>query len=127
MSLILGIDRRRDADCVTVIVSGELDLSTSGRLRAELDASTIEPGVKTIVLDLRELLFCDSAGIATLLTSSVLARAEGVELVLVQPDDPAAATFFEVTGLAQALHVRSAGESGAGRNGDRASRQTAGL
>jgi anti-sigma B factor antagonist len=107
MGLILGIHPHREGDCVTIRVGGELDLSTTGRLRAELDASMIEPGVRKIVLDLRELQFCDSAGVATLLTSSRLAGVEGVRFVILGPTNPAAASVFDVTGLGDALPYRS--------------------
>jgi anti-anti-sigma factor len=113
MSLILGIDRRRDGDCVTVLVRGELDLSTTGHLQAELDASMNEPGVEKIVLDLRDLLFCDSGGVATLLTASRLAQLENVQLVTIRPAEPAIATFFDMTGVGAALGIRSADEPAA--------------
>jgi anti-sigma B factor antagonist len=66
----------KDGDGATLKVAGQLDVSTEGILRAALDEA-VEPPAAKIVLDVSELNFMDSSGLAVLI---VAARTATVEL-----------------------------------------------
>ena len=68
MTRLASLEVTTDRDCggqIRVIASGELDLSTCEPLDLAIRSAATEPG-RTIV-DLRELDFCDSSGLALLL------------------------------------------------------------
>jgi anti-sigma B factor antagonist len=69
--------------------SGEVDLATAGRFGAELEQA-IGSGPKTVVVDLSDVSFMDSAGVNTILNARSLAQTAGVELVLRRPQGEAA-------------------------------------
>ena len=64
-----------------VVVAGELDLATAGRIEAEVVA-LIDAGCATVELDLRALEFIDSSGIHELLRCRDLAAERAVPLRL---------------------------------------------
>ena len=79
----LRVRTERTGTMSSVIPSGELDISTAGRVEAELRAvEAEEPGV--IVLDLRELEFIDSTGLRVIIGADARARVDGRRLVLVE-------------------------------------------
>ncbi len=55
------------ADAVVVILRGELDLASSGRFQAEARRAA-SLGKPSLQIDLRELEFCDSTGLHTIVT-----------------------------------------------------------
>ena len=63
---------------VDVRVSGELDVAVVDRLKQRLD-SLARPG-ETVVLDLSELSFIDSAGLNVIVTAFHQAKRDGWEL-----------------------------------------------
>lgn len=63
-----SVTRRRAGAAVVVTPVGEIDLATVDVLAAELAAAR-EPGA-SLVLDLREVLFIDSAGLRLVLETS---------------------------------------------------------
>jgi len=72
------------SQATVVALSGELDADTAGRLRTLL-AEQLLAGPSPLVLDLTELTFIDSAGLAALISGSKGARRAGVELILAGP------------------------------------------
>jgi anti-sigma B factor antagonist len=79
----------------------EIDITNAGQLRAALLAAAGE-GHATIVVDLGETAFCDTAGLQVLVLAHRRARAEGGELRLVVR----AATLlrlFSLTGVDQVI------------------------
>jgi RND superfamily putative drug exporter len=94
---------RRDADRVTVALAGDLDIST-GRQFAEQLAPIEQQRPATIVIDLRETGFVDSAGLGQLIGATTRARADQRRVVLVT--GPAAIDRLMATsGAAQALET----------------------
>jgi anti-anti-sigma factor len=89
-------------------LSGELDLSNADRFSDEL--ARAEDGASPpsrIVLDLSELEFIDSTGIALLV--SALSRNEGdVRISFIPSDSPAVTRVLELTGLAERLPLAEA-------------------
>jgi anti-anti-sigma factor len=60
----LTIDVEADHSSVTLVLAGELDLASAPSLRACLDS--LDGGWRLIVLDLADLAFMDSTGLALL-------------------------------------------------------------
>ena len=77
----------RFADGVAVVsVAGEVDMFTSPELRQELHRLTSD-AVPRIVVDLGQVSFMDSSGIATLVQALKEARPFGGELFLAAPGE----------------------------------------
>jgi anti-anti-sigma factor len=94
----IAITTGRDPDGTPVLrVSGQLDISNASTLEdALMKAAEAKP--RTIVFDLAELEFMDSAGISVL----VRARSEVGEVRLRNPS-PIVRRLIEITGLAEIL------------------------
>jgi anti-anti-sigma factor len=77
-------------------VSGELDLATVPRLRAEAEA-VLEQSAQRLVLDLSRLTFVDSSGLSLFINLNERAAHEGWSLSLTRPPGN---TFsvFSITG-----------------------------
>lgn len=93
----LEVRKWREGDRCVAELHGELDISTSERLRAEL-LELIDDGCRALVIDMSELLLIDSTGLGVLV--GVLKRVlqyDG-EMVLRAPG-PAARRVFVLTGL----------------------------
>jgi anti-sigma B factor antagonist len=78
-------------------LSGDLDASTSARLRAEL-LQLIEDGCRALVIDMSDLALIDSTGLGVLVGVLKRILQHGGELVLRAPR-PAARKVFDITGL----------------------------
>jgi anti-sigma B factor antagonist len=78
---------RPDDETVCVALGGELDLSSAYRFDAEL--RRIEAtGPETVIVDLRDLVFMDSAGLSRLLAAHLRARRGGWRFGLVPGSEP---------------------------------------
>ena len=84
-----------------VVVRGEIDLATAPAFREALSAGATPPD-GSLVIDLREVGYLDSAGIEVLFDQ---ARKRWIELV-VRPDSPIV-RVLEISGLAKAVPVRT--------------------
>lgn len=82
--------------CVAELV-GELDVSTSERLRAEL-LQLIDEGCRELVIDMSELALIDSTGLGVLVGVLKRVLQHGGELVLRAPRR-SARKVFDITGL----------------------------
>jgi anti-sigma B factor antagonist len=82
-----------------VTVSGEIDLSNTAELEAKV-AEVTAGRPDTLVFDLSELRFMDSAGIAVL-----LGAASRVGNVRLRAPSPAVARVVELTGLTEVLEI----------------------
>jgi anti-anti-sigma factor len=67
-----------------VHVAGELDYTTVGGIRDQLD-TMLSAGQVRIALDLSELEFCDSVGLGCFVGAWKRARKDGGELLLLRP------------------------------------------
>lgn len=63
-------------------VSGELDVATAPRLRAEVGRLALDPG-QLLVVDLAGVTFCDSSGISALIAARNAAEAAQAGIALV--------------------------------------------
>lgn len=82
---ILVVDVNRLGATALVQPSGELDLATTGKLRAALDGITAP---RSLVLDMRGVSFIDSTGLHLLAELHERAVREGFELELIAPPPP---------------------------------------
>lgn len=83
MSLkVLAEDR---GEWAVLCVSGELDLVTSPTVRQRVH-DAVADGRRSLVLDLSEVLFCDSSGVGVLIASRRLMRSCTGRLRLILPD-----------------------------------------
>jgi anti-anti-sigma factor len=89
---------------ICLSVSGEIDISTVGQLRGEIDLVLEEPGVGRILLDFEPLRFLDSSGIAALVGAYRAAEERGIRLG-VRGCSGTVRHILEVTGVYQVLVV----------------------
>jgi anti-sigma B factor antagonist len=80
-----------DGTARCVFASGEVDLSNADELRGALDPESTERG---LVLDLSEIAFMDSSGLAVVLGA---VETLGPRLVLVLPEGSPVARLLEMT------------------------------
>lgn len=71
-------------DWAVLRVSGEMDLVTSPAVRQHVH-DAVADGRRSLVLDLSEVLFCDSSGVGVLIASRRLMRSCAGELRLILP------------------------------------------
>jgi anti-sigma B factor antagonist len=96
----------KDGEAHTISLCGELDLANAGTAETALQASLAE-GASRVVIDMRELEFIDSTGIALLVAA--LANNDGEEKVRFIPSPaPAVTRVLELTGLAERLPLAEA-------------------
>ena len=84
------------APSATVVLVGRLDAVEAPALRAVL-TRVLDAGVATVVIDLVDVGFVDSAGLAALVRARRDARAAGGDVVLVRPADDNALRVFRLT------------------------------
>ena len=89
MGEALTIRVRREQGYAVVAVAGEVDIATVTRLRERL--FELAASGRTLVVDLDQVSFIDSAGLAALVGAARRAAAHGASLQVVRPaPDPAA-------------------------------------
>jgi anti-sigma B factor antagonist len=89
-----------DSAC-TLALSGELDMSNTPALSAELER--LEAFGTSLEIDLSRLEFIDSTGIAVLVGAH---QRLGERLWLVRSESPGVERILSLTGLDQELHFR---------------------
>ncbi len=88
---------------VTVALTGELDLSSVGKVEEALRRAEADPPA-LLVLDLSELNFLDSTGLRCVVTADERAREQGRRLVIVRGPD-AVQRVFSITRLEERLEM----------------------
>jgi anti-anti-sigma factor len=84
-------------------LSGDLDVATAPALRERLTA-LLHPGMRRLVLDLSEVVFCDAAALAVLIGTQRRAAREGITVHLAAPRHQVT-KILRVTGLDRALNI----------------------
>ncbi|WP_431877504.1 STAS domain-containing protein [Micromonospora marina] len=92
---------QRDGGGTCLRLAGELDLGTAGELNSTIDRLVAE-GRRELLLDLTDLTFCDSTGLAAFVRGDNLVAADGGWLRLTGATGPVA-RVLQVTGLAEVL------------------------
>lgn len=93
---------------ITVVVSGEIDAAIAPGLSGCLTDVLSRPGVDVVELDLRQVTFLDSAGLATLAGAHRSAAASGRMLGLRVAGARAVVRPLQITGLWRVLTVLDA-------------------
>ena len=99
-TLELEVDRKADWRVLTV--RGEIDVTTTPRVRAQLIALLSE-GRPNVVVDLEGVDFLDSSGLGALVAALKLARSRSGELRIVCDQQRSVRKVLEVTGLERVL------------------------
>jgi anti-sigma B factor antagonist len=97
------VDISEEADGVVLRLCGELDLASCDAIEPAVGAAISSSD--TVTLDLSQLTFCDSSGIAMLLRAHQQASVSGTR-VSVCGVQPAIARVFEVSGIEELLPFR---------------------
>ena len=85
----------------TLVLTGELDRASAHALEAEIER-LCEEGVTGITLDLRELTYIDSIGVAVIAFRCDLCKRRGYDFALI-PGSPSIQSAFEQAGLSELL------------------------
>jgi anti-anti-sigma factor len=96
---------RRDRECVVLVVRGEIDIATVGRLRDAVDEALDAPEDIPVVVDLAQVHFFASAGIGILLTVTRAAGERGRPLRIVVGDNHAVLRPLQVAGVDRVLEL----------------------
>lgn len=80
----LTVQGEQRGEWTVLRVAGELDLATSPLVRQHVHEAVAE-GRRLLVLDLSDVLFCDSSGVGVLVAARRLMRSCGGELRLILP------------------------------------------
>jgi len=100
-------ERRRDT--VTVHLTGELDHCSAQSVRRELDNLIADPGVKQLILDLKQMTFMDSSGIGVILGRYRTLSQRGGRMG-VKNMNPHVEKIFMLSGMNQIIQVMDKGE-----------------
>jgi anti-sigma B factor antagonist len=99
-TLELEVDRQADWQVLTV--RGEVDVTTTPRVRAQL-ISLLSERKPHLIVDLEGVDFLDSSGLGALVAALKLARSRSGELRLVCDRQRSVRKVLEVTGLERVL------------------------
>ena len=108
MSLLEPLVSEQDGQTV-VRLEGEVDVYTSPRLDDCLQ-SLIEAGQRSVVIDLTDVTFIDSSGLAVLIKAHTRMGEEGGGLAIASPSETAF-RLFELTGLTAVFTIVDAPEA----------------
>jgi anti-sigma B factor antagonist len=95
----LTIARAEEDDGVRLAVGGEVDLSAGPRLEEAVGAA-LEGRPRRLCLDLAEVCFLDSSGLAGLIGAARRAQERGAELRVASPPGSEARLVIELSGMA---------------------------
>jgi len=99
-TLELEVDQKADWQVLTV--RGEVDVTTTPRVRAQL-ISLLSEGNPQVIVDLEGVEFLDSSGLGALVAGLKLARSRSGELRIVCDRQRSVRKVLEVTGLERVL------------------------
>ena len=94
-----------------VLVEGELDIATASRLISVLNSSVAD-AIKSVVVDLSQVGFMDSTGLALLINANRRLTLRRKGFAVVCPPGPLR-RVFEITDMLDTLHVCPDQESAA--------------
>lgn len=82
---LLSVRTAVAGDAVLVVLSGELDLGTSSRLMATVEACTHGRRVREVSIDMSDVTFCDCCGVNALLRVRNRLSENGTTIRLLDP------------------------------------------
>ncbi len=98
------MEQERRRDTVTVHITGELDHCSAVSIRRELDDLIADPGVKNMVLDLKDMTFMDSSGIGVILGRYRELKQRGGSMA-VKNMNPQVKKIFILSGMKQVIQI----------------------
>jgi anti-sigma B factor antagonist len=101
LSVQFAVRRSDDADGVVLWLSGELDLASAPQLKEAIHQIDLD-GQGRLLLDLSQLAFMDSTGLAVVVAAREHADASGSRLVLRRPT-PQVERLLSLVGLRDQL------------------------
>jgi anti-anti-sigma factor len=105
----LDFESRERGQLTVLVLRGELDLSGTPAVEAELERLAAEPGVEAVALDLRELEFLDSSGLRLIVLADQRLRDAGRRLALVRGPQ-SVQRVFDITRVSERLDFVDAPE-----------------
>jgi len=102
---LLSLQRREDAGATVLAVSGELDVAGGGQVREAMEEAGRERAPQ-LTLDLREVSFLDSSGLAAVLHGARTLRALGTPLQTRSPHGSEARLVIEMAGVGGILGLQ---------------------
>jgi anti-sigma B factor antagonist len=87
-----------------IVASGELDIAATPRLSTVLAMASARPGGR-LVLDLSDVAFIDSSGLAVIVEADEFMRQKHRRLAVVAPRGTTAAVLLTLAGLRRRLNV----------------------
>jgi len=109
MAVTFTICVERRGAATAVLLSGELDMATAPQVRARID-ELIAAGDSRIVVDLHNLVFCDSAGLTAFIQGDKRCAEHGGWLRLSRPEGHVA-RIMELSGVLPVLAYRADADS----------------
>ena len=104
---LLAVDHSASGGCAFLAVRGEIDIATAPRLITALnDAVTDGDGDVPLVVDLTEVAFMDSTGLALLIDTQRRLASRERGFAVICPPGPLL-RVFETTDMVERLGVRS--------------------
>lgn len=100
----LEIDIQKEENRTIVILSGEIDVYTAGRLKEQLLPLTNEEG-STIQVDLGQITFLDSTGLGVFISAYKSAQKNNCNLEFIRLRDRVL-RLFQVTGLHEIMNLK---------------------
>ena len=92
-------------EAVVLAVAGEIDIATGTRLRSALSEVLEEPGARVVVLDLTDVSYMASTGIAVLMDARWSAEQRAKSLRVVVGAAPVVGRLLRTTGADKALII----------------------
>ncbi|RJQ76636.1 anti-sigma factor antagonist [Pseudonocardiaceae bacterium YIM PH 21723] len=103
----ISLSLRHTGNAIVLTIRGDIDLETAPLFRRHLHtARDIADPHRSLLIDLRDVRFFNSSGIAELITVHEHCRKRGVDLIILA-DGPAVLRPLQVTGLAEVFDIRS--------------------
>jgi anti-sigma B factor antagonist len=102
----LVVRSHENGESRVIAFAGELDLANAGTAESALESS-LASDATPVVVDMRELEFIDSTGIALLVSTLSHNRSE-TKISFIPSDFPAVTRVLELTGLAERLPLAEA-------------------
>lgn len=99
----MKIEKKKNGNEVTLLLTGRLDTTTAPQLEAEINASL--PDAQKMILDFQELEYLSSAGLRVLLGTHKAFMKRGDGELLIRHVNETIQEVFEITGFLDILNI----------------------
>jgi anti-sigma B factor antagonist len=111
VSDLARVESERDGDRCIVRIQGEIDISNAREVSRWVEAAAPNDA-PTIVVDLSDVAYLDSAGVHLLFQLAERLRSRRQELRLIVPEDAPVRSLLEFTGLPMVIPVDDHADEG---------------